>query len=202
MVCCRISLACWDNVWVSDSPLLSARKDTAWVEVQGWIIDTEALSVSLPSHKCLKLYIMLTEWPLFGAYATHVSQFVGLLMHISVAVGPGLVYVNRVLASVAMLRTAAGTDFYRLGIRVHSELEYCLWFVEERLDAHGETLSALINHLLECSPRLTSFSDESITAVRVVPSNIVYPDDMISTPGNGLDFTDRVRPLQNKTIRN
>ena len=38
---------------VSDPPLLSASKITDWdtrLEVLGWIIDTEALTVTLPSH--------------------------------------------------------------------------------------------------------------------------------------------------------
>ena len=49
---------------VSDPPLLSARKITDWdtqMEVLGWIIDTEAPTVTLPSHRRLKLQNLLAE---------------------------------------------------------------------------------------------------------------------------------------------
>ena len=51
---------------VSDPPLLSTSKITDWdtrLEVLGWIIDTEALTVTLPSRKRLKLRSLLAEWP-------------------------------------------------------------------------------------------------------------------------------------------
>ena len=51
---------------VSDPPRLSARKITDWdtqLGVLGWITDTEALTVTLPSHKRLKLELFLRSGP-------------------------------------------------------------------------------------------------------------------------------------------
>ena len=165
---------------VSDPPLLSARKTTNWdtqLEVLGWIIDTEALTVTLPSHKRLKLHTILAEWPpsRASASAKQVSQLVGFLMHVSFAVRPGGFFVNRLLASVGMPRIAAGADFagrmanpgrrLALGPEFHGDLEFWRWFVEEGLDARGGILSAPMYHLLERPPRRTLFSDASKTAV-------------------------------------
>ena len=101
---------------VSDPPLLYARKTTDWdteLEVLGWIIDTEALTVTLPSHKRLKLQNLLAEWlsSRTSASARQVSQLVGFHIHVSFAVRPGQFFVNRLLTSVGMPRISAGADF-------------------------------------------------------------------------------------------
>ena len=88
---------------VSDSPLLSTSKITNWdtrLEVLGWIINTEALTVTLSSHKRLKLRSLLAEWPRSRASASarQVSKLAGFLRHISLAVRPGLFFVQRLLA--------------------------------------------------------------------------------------------------------
>ena len=101
---------------VFDPPVLSARKITDWdtqLEVLGWVIDTEAYTVTLPSHKRLKLQIRPAEWPSSRttASARQVSQLVGFLIHVSFAVRPGRFFVNRLLASVGMPGISAGDDF-------------------------------------------------------------------------------------------
>ena len=98
---------------VSDPPLLSTSKITNWdtrLEVLGWIIDTEALTVTLPSRNRLKLRSLLAEWPPShpSASARQVFKLGGFLMHISFAVRPGLFFVQRLLASVGMPRVASG----------------------------------------------------------------------------------------------
>ena len=53
---------------VSDPPLVSTNKITDWdtrLEVLGWIIDTEALTVTLPSRKRLKLSSLLADCLLY-----------------------------------------------------------------------------------------------------------------------------------------
>ena len=165
---------------VSDPPLLSARKITDWdtqPEVLGWIIDTEALTVTLSSHKRLKLQNLLAEWPSSrtSASARQVSQFVGFRIHVSFAVRPGRFFVNLLLASVGMPRISAGADFgFRtanpgrrlvLGPEFQGDLEFWRWFVEEGLDARGGTLSAPMYHLLERPSQRTLFSEASKTAV-------------------------------------
>ena len=79
---------------VSDPPLLSDRKITSWdtrLEVLGWIIDTEVLTVTLPPHKRGNVCELLAAWPASRASASakQVSKLVGFLMHISFAISLG-----------------------------------------------------------------------------------------------------------------
>ena len=123
----------------SDPPLLSAGKNTNWdtcLEVLGWIVDTESLTVTLPSPKRLKLRVLLSEWPpsRVSASAKQVSQLVGFLMHVSFAFRPGSFFVQRMLASVGMPRITAGADYacrmvnpglrVALGPEFHGNLEF------------------------------------------------------------------------------
>ena len=164
----------------SDPPLLSARKITDWdtrLEVLGWIVDTEALTVTLPSHKRLKLRSLLAAWPASRASASakQVSQLAGFLMHVSFAVRPGSFFVHRLLASVGMPRIAAGADFagrmanpgrrVALGPEFHGDFELWRWFIDVGVDARGGALSAPMYHLLERPAKRTLFSDASKTAV-------------------------------------
>ena len=165
---------------LSDTPLLSAREITDWdtqLEVLGWIIETEALTVTLPSHKRLKPQNLLAECPSSrtSASAKQVSPLVGFLKHVSSAVRPGRFFINRLLASVGMPRISAGADFgFRranpgrrlvLGPEFQGDLEFWRWFVEEGLDARGGTLSAPMYHFLERPSQRTLFSDAPKTAV-------------------------------------
>ena len=88
----------------SGSPLLSASKINNWdtgLEVLGWLVDTEARTVTAPPHKRLKLRMRLAEWPPhLSPSAKQVSQMAGFLMNISFAVRPGSFFVHRLLASV------------------------------------------------------------------------------------------------------
>ena len=163
----------------SDPPLLSASIITNWdtrLEVLGWLVDTEALTVTAPPHKRLKLRLLLAEWPSTRTYASakQVSQL-GFLMHISFAVCPRSFFVHRLLASVGMLRIAADDHFagrmpnpgrrVALGSEFHADLEFWRWFVDKGVDARGGVLSAPMDHLLERPAQRTLFSDASKTAV-------------------------------------
>ena len=164
----------------SDPPLLSASKIPNWdtrLEVLGWLVGTEALTVTAPLHKRLKLRLLLAEWPPTGTYASakQVSQLAGFLMHISFAVRPGSFFVHRLLASVGMPRIAAGDHFAGgmanpgrrvvLGREFHADLEFWQRFVDKGVDARGGVLSAPMYHLLESLAQRTLFSDSSKTAV-------------------------------------
>ena len=64
-----------------DPPRSSAKKTTIWgsqLEMLGWIIDTHALTVTLPSQKRLKLHNIIAEWPscCASASAKQVAQLV------------------------------------------------------------------------------------------------------------------------------
>ena len=66
----------------SDPPLSSARKITDWdtrLEVLGWLVDTEAVTVTSPPHKRHKLRMFIAEWPPTRTYAPakQVSQLAG-----------------------------------------------------------------------------------------------------------------------------
>ena len=95
----------------SDPPLLSASKITNWntrLEVLGWLVDTEALTVTSPPHKRLKLRFRLAEWPPTRTYASakQVSQLAGFLIPISFAVRHGPFFMHRSLASVGICRAS------------------------------------------------------------------------------------------------
>ena len=79
------------------------------MEVLGWIINTEDLTVTLPPHMRDKLCELLEAWPASrtSASAKHVSKLVGFLMHVSFAIRPGSVFVQRMLALVGMPRITA-----------------------------------------------------------------------------------------------
>ena len=165
---------------VSYPPHLYARKITDWdtqLEVLGYIIHTEAGTVTLPSRKSLKLQKGFAEWrsSRTSASTRQVSQLVGFLIHVLFAVRPGRFFVNDSLASVVMPRMSAGADFgFRkanpgrrlvLGHEFQGDLYFWRWFVEEGSDARGGTLSAPMYHLLERPSQRTMFSDASKTAV-------------------------------------
>ena len=159
----------------SDPPLLSARKITNWdtrLEVLGWLVDTEALTVTSPSHKCLKLRLLLAEWPPTRTYASakQVSQLAGFLMHIYFVVRAGSFFVDRLLALVGMPRIAAGDHFagrmanpgrrVALGPEFHADFEFWRWIVDKGVDAPGGVLSAPMCHLLDRHVQRTLFSAE------------------------------------------
>ena len=143
----------------------------------GWLVDTEALTLTSPPHKRLKLRLLLAEWPPTRTYASakHVSQLAGFLMHISFAVRPGSFFVHRQLASVGMPRIAAGDHLagrmanpgrrVALGPEFHADLEFWRWFVDKGADVRDGVLSAPMYHLQERPAQRTLFSDASIAAV-------------------------------------
>ena len=164
----------------SAPPLLSASTITNWdtrLEVLGWLVDTEALTLTARPHMRLKLRVILAEWPPTRAHASakQVSQLACFLMHISFAVRPGSFFVRRLLASVGMPRIAAGDHFagrmanpgrrVALGPEVHADLEFWRWLVDKGVDARGGVLSVLMYHLLELPAQRTLFSNASRTDV-------------------------------------
>ena len=156
----------------SDPPLLSAGIITNWdtrLKVLGWLVDTEALTVTAPPHKCLKLRLLLAERPPTRTYAsaTQMSQLGGFLMQIYFAVRPGSFFVHRLLASVRMPRIAASDHFagrmanpgrrVALGPEFHADLEFWRWFVDKGVDARAGVLSTPMYHLLERPAQRTLF---------------------------------------------
>ena len=130
-----------------------------------------------PPHKRLKLRLSLAQWPPTRTYASakQVSQLAGFLMHISFAVYPGSFVVHRLLASIGVLRIAAGDQFagrmanpgrcVALGPEFHADLKFWRWLFDKGVDARGGVLSAPMYYLLKRPVQRTLFSDASKTAV-------------------------------------
>ena len=78
----------------NDPPLLSKEKNTDFntrLEVLGWILDTQQLTVTMPAQKQQKLARVLGNWPATRTSATarQVSELTGFLMHVCFALRPG-----------------------------------------------------------------------------------------------------------------
>ena len=92
----------------NDPPLLSdAKKITDFstrLEVLGWILDTQTLTVTMPLRKQQKLHRLLGEWPRSRLCATarQVAELTGFLLHVSFALRPGKYFVGCLLADVGM----------------------------------------------------------------------------------------------------
>lgn len=99
----------------SELPFLSASKITNWdtiLEVLGWIVDTETLTVTLPPLKRGKLHKLLMAWSPCKSSASmnQVLQLVDLFRNVSFAIRPGSHFVQRMLASVRMPHIGPGAD--------------------------------------------------------------------------------------------
>ena len=185
----RTTFACWAKVEYTryDLPLISDLQITNWdtrLEVLGWIIDTETLTMTLPPHERGKLFERLAAWSASRASvsAKQVSKLVGFLMHISFAIRPGLFFVQRMLASVGMLPITAGADFAGrtanpgprvvLGSKVHRDLDFGVSSLLRGSTRGGGCLPDPIYHLLERPARCALFSDAFKTAIGAFASKL------------------------------
>ena len=174
----------------------------------GWIIDTDALTVTLPSHKRLKLRHILAGWPSSRASASgkQVSQLVGFLIHVPFAVRPGRFFVHLrlvcrasppELVSIAVWLTPGGVSPWDPNSMVPSSFdggslregwtraeEPCRLLFIIRLSAPLDVI-CFRTHL---KPLSAGFSRK-----------LGYIGDTSLTQGNGLDFVDRVSPSQMRT---
>ena len=161
-----------------DPALLSARKITSWdsrLEVLGWIVDTDELSVTMPPTKMQKLCRLMAEWPPSRTWAweKQVSQLTGFLLHVAFVVRPGKFFVNRLLADVGMPQSAAASETSPtgrgrrviLGPEFHGDLEFWRWFATEGFESIGGCLSAPMFNLVSRPPQRTIFSDASKQAI-------------------------------------
>ena len=73
------------------------------LEVLGWAIDTQQLTITMAQQKQAKLAVLLAEWPPSRTVATarQVSQLTGFLMHVSFALRPGKLFVGRLVAAAS-----------------------------------------------------------------------------------------------------
>ena len=162
----------------NDPPLLSKEKKkntnfTTRLEVLGWILDTQQLTVTMPPQKQQKLGRVLREWPAprTSATARQVSELTGFLIHVCFALRPGKFFVGRLLAAVGMRQSAVFpsrvSDPNRrvvLGPLFHDDLEFWRWFEARGLVSRGGSLCSLMYNVVHRPPKMALFTDASKTA--------------------------------------
>ena len=97
---------------VDDPPLLDAKKMSDWdtrLEVLGWVIDTESLTISLSEAKITKLQNLVLQWPRDRKCASvrDILSLTGFLLHVSYVLRPGKFFVHRMLASAGVRRPSS-----------------------------------------------------------------------------------------------
>eukprot|EP00752_Nemacystus_decipiens_P007888 g7048.t1 len=85
-----------------DEPVLSKKKTTNWapaMEIQGYWVDTESLTIGLPDRKVAQIRDMLEKWPADRTTATvgEVLSLAGKLHHAAFVIRPARYYVRRLL---------------------------------------------------------------------------------------------------------
>lgn len=135
-----------------DPPLLSREKITnlsTRLEVLGWVLDTQRLTVTMPAQKQQKLARILKEWQVTRTHATtrQVSELTGFPIHVCFALRPGEFSVGRLLSAVEMPKSAVFpsrvSDPDRrvtLGAFFHDDLEFWRWFEARGLASRGGSL--------------------------------------------------------------
>ena len=160
----------------NDRPLLSPQNITNFetrLEVLGWILDAEKLTVSMTLRKLEKLRRYLGEWPVSRQTATvrEVSGLTSFLLHVSFAMRPWKFFVSQLMAAVGMPQSAtflSGLDNpnrrVMLGPLFHGELDFWRWFVDKELAYRGGHFSSPMYNVIIRPPRLTIFTSVSKSA--------------------------------------
>lgn len=161
----------------TQDPLLSPSKITHFetrLEVLGWVLDTQQLTITMTTHKQEKLARLLHVWPTSRKVATarQVSQLTGFLMHVSFALRPGKFFVGRLVAAAGQPSSAVFTSGAPdpnkrlvLGTMFHDELDFWRWFVNRGLTSRGGFLCSPMFHVVSRPPDLCIFTDASPRAV-------------------------------------
>lgn len=161
----------------SDPPLISPTKVTNFetrLEVLGWVLDTEQLTISMTDRKQHRLSRLLHAWPESRAIATarQVSELTGFLMHVSFALRPGKFFVGRLLAAVGLPKAAVfvsrGSNPSRrvtLGPMFHDDIDFWRWLVQRGFAARGGHVTSPMYNIVVRPPRLAVFSDASKSAI-------------------------------------
>ena len=163
----------------NEPPLLSEKKMSDWdtcLEVLGYVIDSECMTVSLSPQKISKLRRVLSEWPVgrTSATAKQISSLTGFLLHVAFVIRPGKFFVGRML-SCAGVKADRDGDFsvkgpnrarvIPLSPEFHADLEFWRWLSSAGLDVRGGSLMAPMYDLVYRPPARTIFTDASKTAV-------------------------------------
>ena len=90
-----------------EPPLLAPAKVSSWhtrLEVLGWVLDTVAMTISLPQAKLTQLRELLAKWPGDRRIASEseLRSLMGKLLHVCEVVRPGKFFVRRMLNQLGM----------------------------------------------------------------------------------------------------
>lgn len=161
----------------ADPPLLSRGKITDFatrLDVLGWTLDTQQLTITMTDTKQQKLGRILAAWPATRRVATarQVAELTGFLMHVSFVLRPGKFFVGRLLSAVGMPASSAfasqvpnPTRRVVLGPLFHDDLEFWRWFHGRGLSLRGGSLCAPMYNILDRPPKLSVFTDASKQAI-------------------------------------
>ena len=168
------------------------------------IIDTHAVTVTLPPHTRSELRERIATWPpsRVSASAKRVSTLVGFLMRVSFAVRQGSFFVERMLVPVGVPRITAGADVVchttnpgrsvALGPEVHRGLYCWRWFVVEGI------LSARMYHTcLSARPGVLCLRMLPKTAIRGI---CIYVLALRARPRQTVSFLRGERGRRRRTM--
>ena len=156
--------------------VVAASKLTDWcttAAVLGFEIDTEAMTVAVPSHKVLELQQLLAQWPSSRRTAPmqDVWKLLGVLWHNTYVISGGRYFVWRLIGLTVGIHTwlskqrmAVGSDVVRLGPEIHRELEYWQWVTAYCTTPTG-TLCTPIAALITQQPQHIWLTDASFDAI-------------------------------------
>ena len=164
-----------------EPPLFAQEKTTPWdtrVEMLGWMIDTVAMTISVPLAKIAQLRELLAEWPTDrqSASVKDVRSLLGKLLHLCEVIRPGKFFVCQILNQLKLApltakdTTTSGVVDRRtkrygrveLGPEFHDDLGFWRLVVEMATGADGVTrLGAPLFSCFMQPPSLTLVSDAS-----------------------------------------
>ena len=96
-----------------EPPLFAREKTTSWdtrMEMLGWMIDTESMTISVTQENVAQLRALSAEWPTDRRVATvkEVRSLLGKLLHLCEVVRPGKFFVRRILNQLGLAPLKAG----------------------------------------------------------------------------------------------
>lgn len=161
-------------------PLFSSSKLTSWessLEVLGWVIDTKAMSISVPQAKLVMTHDLLAEWAVrSAARENEVRSLMGKLLNLCEIVRPGKFFVMRMLNQLKLPPARPGDEhlsasdggshgynrFLTLGPEFRSDVSFWLMMIEGALgdDKRGRLEMPLYSFYLQPHCR-TLWSDAS-----------------------------------------
>ncbi len=162
-------------------PLFAREKTTSWdtrMEMLAWMIDTVAMTISVPPRKIADLRGILDQWPVERKEAPveEVRSLVGKLLHLSEVVRPGKFFVRRILNQLGLAPFSTGETAdkgfvarrpqrrgrVRLGPEFHDDLAFWRLILDMATGVDGVTrLEAPLSCCFLQSPRLKIISDAS-----------------------------------------